>query len=79
MRTGHDRTRLATSTSIGTGEHVVFGPEYVHDFVNGGPGPALSVHVYSPALRSMTYFDWSDRNGLVGIRTEHYREGLLVL
>ena len=57
---------------------MVFGPEYVHDFVNGGPGPALSVHVYSPALRSMTYFDWSDRNGLVGVRTENYREGLLV-
>lgn len=79
VRPGDDRTLLATSTSIGTGEHVVFGREYVHDFVNGGPGPALSVHVYSPALRWMTYFHWSDRDGLVGVRTEDYREGLLVV
>jgi hypothetical protein len=78
VRPGDDRGVIATSASIGTGEHVEFGPEYVHDFVNTGPGPALSVHVYSPALRSMTYFDWSDRDGLVGVRTENYREGLLV-
>lgn len=58
---------------------MLFGSGYVHDFVNVGPGPALSVHVYSPALHSMTYFDWSDGEGLVGVRTESYREGLLVV
>ena len=79
VRTGDDRTHFATSTSISTGDHVVFGRNYVHDFVNGGPGPALSVHVYSPALRSMTYFDWNDRDGLTGVRTENYCEGLLVV
>ena len=72
VRPGTDRHLVAASTSIATGDHVVFGPDYVHDFVNGGPGPALSVHVYSPALRSMTYFDWSDRDGLIGLRTENY-------
>ena len=79
IRPDNDRDLYATSTSIGTGEHVVFGPGYVHDFVNVGPDPALSVHVYSPALHSMTYFDWSEREGLVGVRTENYREGLLVV
>jgi cysteine dioxygenase type I len=74
-----DHRQLAMSSlSVGTGEHVAFGPGYVHDFVNHGPGPALSVHVYSPALHAMTYFDWSDGQGLVRIRTEEYREGLLV-
>jgi mannose-6-phosphate isomerase-like protein (cupin superfamily) len=71
--------RLATrSTPVGEGGHVVFGPGHVHDMVNDGPGPALSVHVYTPALRSMTFFDSIDDAGLVAVRTEHYRDGLLV-
>ena len=68
----------ATSMSIHPGGHVVFGPGHVHDLVNNGPGPALSVHVYSPALQAMTYFGRSDRNRLVPVRTEEYRKGLLV-
>jgi hypothetical protein len=79
VRPSDDQTVFASSTSVGTGEHVIFGPGYVHDFVNSGPGPALSVHVYSPALHSMTYFDWSDDQGLIGVRTESYHEGLLVV
>ena len=68
----------ATSRSIPTGGHLVFGPRDVHNLVNHGPGPALSVHVFSPALHAMTYFDWSNRRRLVAVRTEEYREGLLV-
>jgi hypothetical protein len=34
-----------------------FGPDLVHDVVNVGPGPATSIHVYSPALTSMTFYD----------------------
>jgi predicted metal-dependent enzyme (double-stranded beta helix superfamily) len=68
----------ATSTAIHTGGHVVFGPRHIHDLVNHGPGPAVSVHVYSPALHAMTFFDWSDRHRLVAVNTEEYREGLLV-
>ena len=79
VRPSDDRNVIATSSSIDTGEHVLFGPGYVHDFVNVGPAPAVSVHVYSPALRSMTYFNWGDGEGLVGIRTESYYEGLLVV
>jgi predicted metal-dependent enzyme (double-stranded beta helix superfamily) len=29
----------------------------VHDVVNRGPAPATSIHVYSPPLTTMTYYD----------------------
>jgi len=54
------------------GSHVVFGPGHVHDIVNRGLLPALSVHVYSPVLRSMTFFEHRESAGLVPIRTEDY-------
>jgi hypothetical protein len=78
VRPDDDGKLIATSLSIHTGGHVVFGAGHVHDLVNHGPGPVLSVHVYSPVLSAMTYFDWSDRHRLVAVRTEEYREGLLV-
>ena len=34
-----------------------FGTELVHDVVNIGPGEATSIHVYSPPLTSMTFYD----------------------
>jgi hypothetical protein len=34
-----------------------FGPELIHDVVNVGPGPATSIHLYSPPLTSMTFYD----------------------
>ncbi len=74
----HDGDLDVTSRSIDTSGHVVFGPGHVHDLVNNGPTPALSVHVYSPALHAMTYFDWSGGNRLVAVRTDEYHEGLLV-
>ena len=63
IRPDKDHRLSANTTPVGTGEHVLFDSGDVHDFVNVGPGPALSVHVYSPALHSMTYFDWSDGDG----------------
>lgn len=33
-----------------------FGPRHVHNVANLGDRPALSVHVYSPALRGMTRY-----------------------
>ena len=43
--------------AIRAGESVRFGAHYVHDFTNVGSSPALSIHVYSPRLTAMTYFD----------------------
>ncbi|MGH3322758.1 MAG: cysteine dioxygenase [Streptosporangiaceae bacterium] len=33
-----------------------FGPDYLHDLADDGPGVATSVHAYSPALTTMTYY-----------------------
>jgi quercetin dioxygenase-like cupin family protein len=38
------------------GEGRSFGPHHVHNVTNLGDRPALSVHVYSPALRGMTRY-----------------------
>jgi Cysteine dioxygenase type I len=45
------------SRVVESGQSVTFGTDYIHDFVNVGPQPALSVHVYSPRLTAMSYFD----------------------
>jgi len=46
------------------------GRNRVHDLTNRGPGPALSVHVYSPRLTSMTFF--AMEGGKLQVRrTEH--------
>jgi len=67
---------LATTTRpLAPGSHVAFGPGHVHDIVNLGTRPALSVHVYSPVLRSMTFFEQRTGAGLVPVRTEAYHGG----
>jgi hypothetical protein len=39
-----------------------FGPDYVHNLGNLGPGPATSVHAYSPPLSVMRFYE-PDRRG----------------
>jgi hypothetical protein len=46
---------LRTST-IRRGGSIRFAPCHVHDIVNMGASPAMSVHVYAPRLTSMTYY-----------------------
>jgi predicted metal-dependent enzyme (double-stranded beta helix superfamily) len=48
--------RLSEHT-VGAGSGVVFGPSHVHDVAHAGTGPAASLHVYSPPLKSMRYYD----------------------
>lgn len=43
--------------SIAAGDLHAFEAGRVHDIRNEGPRPALSTHVYSPPLQTMTYFD----------------------
>jgi quercetin dioxygenase-like cupin family protein len=52
------------------GDSVCFGPDHIHDVVNGGGRQALSIHVYSPRLRSMTFYDIRPDRGLAAVRTE---------
>ena len=61
------------------GELVSFGPDHIHDVVNGGQGPALSIHVYSPRLRSMTFYENRPDRGLAAVRTEVSRPDLVLL
>jgi Cysteine dioxygenase type I len=79
VRTHRDGSIGTVADDLVTGDHVAFGPGYIHDMVNEGPGPALSVHVYSPALRTMNFFETDHLRGLVPVRMDEYRDGLLVL
>jgi predicted metal-dependent enzyme (double-stranded beta helix superfamily) len=45
---------------VHTGVTRAFGVGHVHDVSNESPAHALSLHVYSPALTSMTYYDRLD-------------------
>jgi hypothetical protein len=47
------RSRVLSARS---GQHVV-ASGLVHKIVNQGPGPAISVHVFSPRLASVSYFE----------------------
>lgn len=52
------------------GALVSFGPDHIHDVVNGGARQALSIHAYSPRLRSMTFYENRHDRGLAAVRTE---------
>jgi predicted metal-dependent enzyme (double-stranded beta helix superfamily) len=56
-----------------------FGPDHIHDVVNGGARQALSIHVYSPRLRSMTFYENRPDRGLAAVRTEVTRPDLVVV
>jgi hypothetical protein len=43
--------------AVHPGEARAFAPGHLHDVVNAGPGVAMSAHVYSPPLSSMTFYD----------------------
>jgi hypothetical protein len=51
------------------GSTTVFGPRHVHDVVNRGRVPAVSVHAYSPPLTSMRYYSVDCGPGLSVTRT----------
>jgi hypothetical protein len=47
------------------GSTLAFGARHVHDVANESDHPALSLHVYSPALTSMTFYDMADERLVV--------------
>ena len=55
---------------IGTGEDRQVPATRVHRVWNPGPSRAVSVHVYSPPLRSMTFYDDRRDAFLVPLRTD---------
>jgi hypothetical protein len=52
--------RLA-DTRLAAGAGRRFGPHHVHRITNHGARPAISLHVYGPALTSMTRYHLADR------------------
>jgi predicted metal-dependent enzyme (double-stranded beta helix superfamily) len=68
---------VMSTTVLPVAASVTFGPAHVHEMVNPGPGPAISVHVYAPRLTAMTYYEFSD--GLLDARvTVRYRLGTAI-
>jgi hypothetical protein len=61
------------------GALVCFGPDHIHDVVNGGTRQALSIHAYSPRLRSMTFYENRPDRGLAPVRTEVSRPDLVLI
>lgn len=53
VRTGSLRTRQHTA-----GDTVGFGADYLHNLVNVGIEPSVSIHAYSPPLRTMNFYCW---------------------
>ena len=54
---------------VEAGEVVSFGRGHIHDVTNRECTPATSVHVYSPPLSTMTFYDVT-AGGLMAVRTE---------
>ena len=55
---GIDGSLRHSAYAPGEGHH--FGPHHVHRIVNAGNRPAVTVHAYGPALRSMTRYRLED-------------------
>ena len=51
------RSGLAGARTVRAGSAVGFGPAHVHNVSHHAGAPALSIHVYSPALVAMTYYE----------------------
>ena len=56
-----------------TGASFSFGATHIHDVSQTGPGLATSLHVYSPPLGEMGFYEVSP-DGMLGRRTGDYRE-----
>jgi len=46
--------------TVASGQGRRFGPHHIHQITNQGDRPAVSVHVYGPALRTMTRYRLDD-------------------
>ena len=49
-------TPLVTSRDLGEGAGRRFGPRHIHRVINRSGRPAASIHVYGPALNTMTRY-----------------------
>ncbi|HWC39672.1 MAG TPA: cysteine dioxygenase family protein [Acidimicrobiales bacterium] len=59
---GTPRARRLRQRTVQAGQSIAFGPDHVHDIVNRGAVPAVSLHVYGPRLEAMTYYRIDERS-----------------
>ena len=71
--TRRDGTAVEGRTDLAAGRVRYFGTHHVHQVVNRADVPAVSVHVYAPALRWMNHYDVVE--GLL-VRTGTERAGV---
>jgi len=74
-----DDRRPVASRTWKPGETCSFGPAHVHDLVNRGPTLATSVHVYSPRLSTMTFYDHRPASFLLPLWTERSETGAVLV
>src|ERR1700759_674662 len=55
-------TPRITARELGDGAGRRFGPRHIHRVTNRGSRPAISIHVYGPALSTMTRYRVGARN-----------------
>jgi predicted metal-dependent enzyme (double-stranded beta helix superfamily) len=67
------RPRVAVA-AVAAGQVRAFGPQHVHEVVNGSAAPAVSIHAYSPSLPGMRRYELTPA-GLVLAAVEMAREG----
>jgi quercetin dioxygenase-like cupin family protein len=67
----------AETTVLPAGTSTTFEAPHVHDLVNIGAVPAISVHAYAPRLTAMTHYDVANGR-LVAGRTVRYRFGAAI-
>jgi predicted metal-dependent enzyme (double-stranded beta helix superfamily) len=72
-----DGSVTTTTRRMATGTSWTMGSRHVHDIVNDGSSPAVSVHVYAPRLTTMTHYRIDDGVLQAGT-TVHYRLGEVV-
>jgi mannose-6-phosphate isomerase-like protein (cupin superfamily) len=60
VRVGEPVPVVPREITLGEGSARTFGARHVHRIVNAGAVPAVSLHVYAPALRRMTRYSIDD-------------------
>jgi predicted metal-dependent enzyme (double-stranded beta helix superfamily) len=67
VKGNHHGVLKARRSTLPTSASIAFDVTHVHEIVNMGPDPAMSVHVYAPPLKTMTYYDFND--GFLEVKT----------
>jgi predicted metal-dependent enzyme (double-stranded beta helix superfamily) len=65
---GRAESRSLRQRYLGRGRARAFGPGYVHNLTNPGPGLATSIHAYSPQITMLNYYAVLP-DGVVAVRS----------